>query len=335
MASPSTSPLLRTEREGGSRVLVRVVAEVGRRWPRARPAADVVAALSARFTRHRGSILAAGFAYFSLLALVPSAIVLGSVAAWLGDGAALREALERAVERVPSLEGASREVLSGLIDVVDRTSGTSFGLTTIVGALIAVYAASKAFVTSSQIIDLAYDRPPRERSWLVQLVAAVVVLVLLVSSVLGVLLLQALPRIQRALGLPTSFDGPAASLLVVVVAAMLVLLVFGAAYRFGAPAGSNPPVISAGATLAAAVVVGGTVFTVLYAQLSTQFNAAIAVLGGVLVLLFWLYVVGTALVLGAEFEAVLASHRDVTGAAGGAGAGSSRSGRRPRTGRAG
>jgi membrane protein len=250
-------------------------------------------------------VLAAGFAYFALLALVPSAIALGSVAAWIGDGQALREALERAVVRVPSLEGPAVEVLGGLIDVVDRTSGTAFGWTTVVGLLIAVYAASRAFVTGTHIIDLAYERPQRERSWLVQLVAAVVVLGLLVGVLAIAVLLQALPALQRAFGVPAWLDGFAGSLLVIVGAALLVLVAFGGALRFGAPGPERPRFIGGGALLATAIVTGGTVFTGLYVDLSAQFNAAVAVLGGVLVLLFWLYVVGLALVFGAEWEAVL------------------------------
>jgi membrane protein len=307
---PMTSPTARTEREGGSRLVLRVLSEIGARLPRLHPTADLAAALATRVTRHRGSILAAGFAYFALLALVPTAIALGSIAAWIGDGAALRDALERAIERVPTLEGATGDLLGSLIDVVDRTSGTAFGLTSIIGGLIALYAASKAFVTSSQIIDLAYERPLRERSWLVQLVAAVAVLVVLVGTTVWVLLIQGLPRLQRAFGITPTFDGPWASLLFVAIAVVAVLLMFGAAYRFGAPPGRNPPLISAGAALAAVVVLLGTVFTAVYVQLSAQFSAAVAVLGGVLVLLFWLYVVGTALVLGAELEAVLGGEAD-------------------------
>jgi membrane protein len=339
-ANDADAPTLRVEAEEGSLLLVGIVRRLGVGRPRVLAAADALAALATRFSRHRGSVLAAGFAYFALLALVPAAIALGSVAAWIGDGDALRESLDRAVERAPGLEGPASEVLGGLIDVVDRTSGATFGWTTLIGLLIAIYAASRAFVTATHIIDLAYERPMRERSWLVQLIAAVLVLAVLVVVLVGAVILQALPSLQRTFGVPVWLDGRAVTALLLVGAGLSVLVVVGAALRFGAPGPRRPRWIGGGAVLATLIVVAGTAFTRLYVDLSSQFNAAVAVLGGVLVLLFWLYVVGLALVVGAEWEAVLlgrdrpSASANLNGTAAVGREGSTWSGSRPTTGRA-
>lgn len=309
-AAVSTRPPPLTSGETTSPMLLRLVGWAGRRWPRLAGPVDVVSAVGARFGRHRGGILAAGFAYFALLAIVPAAIALGSVAALLGGPQALSDALDRAVAQVPSLNGSAEDVLRGLIAVVESTSSTSFGITTIVALLIALYASSRVLVTGSQILDLAFDQPPRERDWLVRIVSAVTVLVLLVVLVGSVIVLQALPRVRELLGLATSSSWWSTALQVTVVV-VVVYLVFAAAYRIGAPREANVPWWNGGALLATTGVLLGTIGTAIYLQFSGQLGAAIAVLGGALVLQLLLYVVGVALVVGAELEAILARRADV------------------------
>lgn len=300
--TPDLPPL--TSDETSSPMLLRIVGWAGRRWPRWADLVDSVSAMGARFGRHRGGILAAGFAYFALLAIVPAAIALGSLAVLLGSPEALNDALDRAVERVPSLGGSAEGVLRGLIDVVDSTSSASFGVTTVIALTIALYAASRVLVTGSQVLDLAFDRPPRERSWLVRIVSAVIVLVLLVGLVAALIVVQALPRLRQVFGLATSSWATTSVQLVMLV--VIVYVLFASAYRVGAPREALVPWWNGGAVVATLGVVIGTLGTALYVQLSAQLGAAIAVLGGALVLQLWLYVVGLSLVAGAELEAILA-----------------------------
>jgi membrane protein len=300
-----TSDLPRlTADETSSPMLLRLVAWAGRRWPRLADPVDTISAIGARFGRHRGGILAAGFAYFALLAIVPAAIALGSVAVLLGSPEALNDALDRAVERVPSLGGSAESVLRGLITVVDSTSSASFGITTVVALLIALYAASRVLVTASQVLDLAFDRPPRERSWLVRIVSAVIVLVLLVALVAALVIVQALPRLREIFGLAGSSWATTGVQALVLIG--IVYVIFAAAYRVGAPREARVPWWNGGAVIATIGVLIGTIGTAIYVQLSAQLGAAIAVLGGALVLQLWLYVVGLSLVAGAELEAILA-----------------------------
>lgn len=272
-------------------------------------ASDVAAAVFTRYGRHRGSVLAAGFAFYSLLAIVPSAIALGSIAALLGDANALIEALDRAVQRVPSLQGAAQETVTGLLRVVEQTSSSSFGLTTIVSGLLAVYAASRVFVTVTAILDLAFNRPVRERSWLVRIASTVLTLVLLLVVVLGFVALQALPPVLNAVG---AGDGIATALRwsAIPLALAAAFVVFSSAYRWGTPRSVTIGWLNRGGAVAMVIAVIGTVGTTLYIKLSASLGAAIAVLGGAVIVQLWLYVVGIALVSGAEVEAVLIEDQD-------------------------
>lgn len=258
------------------------------------------------YARHRGSVLAAGFAYFALFSLVPAAIALGGIAGLVLDPSELREALERAVERVPSLEGSASEILGGLLDVVERTGSPAFGLTTVIATAVAVFAASRVVVAGSSILDVVFDRAPRERSWLVRIAATGLVLVVLVGSVLLVIVAQSLPRLQEALGIAASLGG-ADSALLIAGALAATTVIMGWAYRLGAPAGWQVRVVGPGALTATAVVTVGTIATAVYVAYSGALGAAVAVLGGALVVQFWLYLVGVGLVLGAEVEARRAS----------------------------
>jgi membrane protein len=294
-----------TEAQGGSPMLVKAVGTIARRTERGARFADLVAAIVARYSRHRGGILAAGFAYYAILAIVPTAIALGSIAGLVGDPVALREALDRAVERVPSLEGSSSSVFAGIIDVVGQVSSTAFGIATLIGVALAIYASSKVFVTGSQIIDLAFERPLRPRSWLVRVVAAVAVLALLVGLVALVVVAQAVPAIQRTFGIADTWSG-ASLWLASIVWIAVAYVAFAVALRFGAPREANVRFFSTGAALATAVAAVGGIGTIIYINLSSGVSAAIAVLGGAIVVQLLLYVIGIAVIYGAECEAVRA-----------------------------
>jgi membrane protein len=291
-------------REGASPFVVRLLVRVGDRVPALARIGDVSIAVGVRYGRHRGSVLAAGFAFYALLAVVPAAIALGSVAAWAGDPTAVSDALNRAVDRVPSLQGSAQDVIGSLIEVVQQTSSTTFGITTLVSTLLAVYAASRVLVTATAILDLAFDRARRERSWLVRVVATFAVLGLLVAIVIGLVVLQALPPVLNAFGVGSALAGVVRWVTLPLVLVIGYLL-YSAAYRIGSPSMARIGWLNRGGAVAMLIAVMGTVGTTLYITLSSTWSAAIAVLGGAVVVQLWLYVLGLALVIGAEVEAVL------------------------------
>ena len=300
----STTPESRSAREGAAPFVVTVLAAIERRAPALTGFTDATAAVFARYSRHRGSVLAAGFAFYSLLAVVPAAIALGSIAALTGDPQSLIAALERAVERVPSLAGPGQDTVTGLLSVVEETSSASFGLTTIVSTLLAVYASSRVFVTVTAVLDVAFHRPMRDRSWLVRVIATAATLAALVVIVLGFVALQALPPALDALGV----DARVASTLRWISLPLLVVagfVAFSLAYRWGSPRAVSVGRFNRGGAVAMTIALVGTGATSVYISYSSALGSAIAVLGGAIIVQLWLYVIGIALMVGAEVEAVL------------------------------
>ncbi len=99
--------------------------------------------LGLEYTRTRASLAAGGLAYFVALSLAPAALAFGTLAGLFLDPADVREVLERLAERAPGTVGDLQPVIEALVSTVETASASAFTLTTIVSALIAIYASSK------------------------------------------------------------------------------------------------------------------------------------------------------------------------------------------------
>jgi membrane protein len=284
------------------------VARAVRRW--VEMAWEVVA--SAR--QDRASGLAAEVAFYWVLGLFPAllmvAAVLGSLQSVVGQAVA-----DEAEEQVLSfLQRVLTDDASGTIDAVRNLfESASPGVATI-GALAALWAASRGFAAMIQALGLMYDVAER-RSYLRLramglLLAAgsiVVVAVVLAMVVLGPLLGRG-QDVAQALGLGSGFATlwdwvrwPA----VVVVVVAWATTVYHLAPDQRTPWRWDVPGALLAATLWAIVSLGLR----LYLRLTAGSNQVFGVLGGPLIVMLWLYLLAIALLVGGELNAVLAARR--------------------------
>jgi membrane protein len=267
--------------------------------------------LAAEWSKDRAGGMSAEIAFFALLGFFPAfvalAAALGSADALLGANTAadvetwLVDQMSAIFGGENSLEETTRDLFSG---------GNGGALT--LGALIAVYAASRGFTAVVRALDVAYDHE-HLRGWLstrlvglgLTLVTILVAAVVLVLVVVGPLLGSG-AEIADDLGVSDVFGTWWTLLRWPLV--FLVLVAWAATVYHIAPNHSSPwrselP----GAFIAAiwwSLISGG--FSTYLSVASSGANAIFGLLGGAISLLFWLYLMAMGLLLGAEINSLRA-----------------------------
>lgn len=287
------------------------------RWDRWRDEVVAVAAdLRREWRDDRVGGLAAEVAFFGLLGLFPTLLVLvaalGSVDAVVGQELAVRaeENVLDFLRRILSDEA------SGAIDAVRDLfeDGKSGALT--VGLLASLWAASRAFQAVVNALDVAYDLEER-RSWLrlrltgLALAAGTAVLGALILTMLVVGPLFGTGRdiadVVGAGGLFATFwdwlRWPTVVVLIIGWAATVFHLApnHRTAWRWDVP----------GAVITALWWALASAGFRLYLSVAAGANQVLGTLGGSLIVLLWLYLMSMGLLLGGELNAVLTQRHDV------------------------
>lgn len=296
------TPAERAQEEGASPFLVRLVERLQARVPRVAGGAGLAASVYGRFLRHRGSVLAGGLAFFALLSLVPAFLSLGAVVALVFDPAAFVENVVEAFDDRP-------ELIEGFAPLLDQIAALgavdlrSIGLAGLISFGVSLYAASRFVYVGRQVLDIAFELEPAIPNLLSRGAAIVVTLLSQVLVVLAVVAASVVPRVLDELGVG---DAYAESIRVVrlPLAAAVVYVMLTASMRFGISARRRVGWVNLGALLGTVLIVVGTLGLGWFLAASTTYSQAIAVLGGVVALEIWLYVIGLAIVGAAEVEGV-------------------------------
>lgn len=245
-------------------------------------------------------LLAGGVTYYAMLALFPGLIAAVSIYGLVVDPAELQEQLNSLAANLP--ESAAGLIETQLRSIVETPeSGLSIALAiSLAGALFSASSGMKGLMGA---ITAAYDEA--ETRTFLRLRLRALVLTLGALLVLGVALglVAVVPPLLRALGLGVvgRIGGNVASylLLAVLLAAALAVL-----YRF-APDRDEPRFewTSVGALVAVALFVVASIGFSFYVSNFGNYDATYGALGGVIVLLLWLYITSFIVLLGAELNA--------------------------------
>lgn len=282
---------------------------------RARAAVDYGLALSREYRRTRASLAAGGLAYFVALSLAPAALAFGTLAGLLLDPEDIQAALGRLSVRAPETFDSVEPVTQALVDTIESASTSAFTVTTIVGALVAVYAASKVVLGLRMAMNAAFGVEETRSGLFERGLAAVVTLIGLIVGVAMIVLLTIVPQVLAWLELPSvpvSTGAPVVDWLIVVV---LIFLATRWVLQHGPDRPARVAWRSAGAWTAAIGITAATVGVGIYTHFSASVSTAILVFGAAIVILLWLYLCFVALLWGAVIEAASERGRGVLGSA--------------------
>jgi membrane protein len=261
---------------------------------------DILFRVKDSITHDRVSLVAAGVAFYTLLAIFPAITATISIAGLVTDPASLARQLDGLTEFLPA---DAAEIISSQATSVAGAAGTGLGLAAFFGIAVALWSTSRGVASMIEALNVAYDE--REERGFIKLILfnlmLTVGMILSLFLVIGILI--ALPIIVRMLNLPevaqqlvTLARWPILALFVVVGLAIL--------YRWG-PCRRTAEWrwITPGAIVATVLWILASIGFSVYVSNFGNYNETFGTLGGVIVLLTWFWLSCFIVLLGAELNA--------------------------------
>jgi membrane protein len=243
-------------------------------------------------------LLAAGVAFYTLLALFPAIIAGVSIYGLVADPQTVRDQINRLAE---TLSPETAKLIGQQIQQVTSGAGGALGLATVIGILTALWSASsgmKALITG---VNLAYDEPEGRK--FVKLRGLSILMTLAAMVLLGVALalIVGFPAVPDSW--PTVLQWTAAILRFVLLA-VLLMAGLAALYRY-APDRDKPKWSwsSPGSVVATVLWVLASVGFSIYVNAFGNYNKTYGALAGIIILMFWLYLTAFVVLVGAELNA--------------------------------
>lgn len=250
----------------------------------------------------RVSLVAAGCAFYATLALFPAMSMLISIYGLLLDPATVEPQLEVLRDLLPPT--AWTLISERMHMLVDRPPA-SLGLNLLFSTAVAFWSSATGTKAIIAALNLAYEEKERRSVLRFQLVAFTITLIAIVSAVIGLALLVALPAFIAGLGIAshqrTLIRMASFGLLVLALLVGLSLL-----YRYG-PSRERPRWhwVTPGSVVATVLwVLVSALFSFYVAEFAT-YDATYGPLGTVVAVMMWFFVTVYAVLLGAELNAEL------------------------------
>jgi len=233
------------------------------------------------------SLLAGGVAFFALLAIVP--LLVAALSIW-GLFANPSDATRLIRDIATGLPNSAQRLVTQQLRSISQKSNAGLGITAIVSLLIALWSASSGTKHLIEAVNTAYDEDEDRGFVKVRALAILFTLGAIAFMILAIGLIAIVPSALDDAGVPREVR-VVVEIVVWPLLAVMMILALAVLYRF-APARRNPEWrwVSWGAVFATvAWLVGSAVFA-LYASNLGSYDKTYGSLGGVIVLMLWLYI---------------------------------------------
>jgi len=271
---------------------------------------DILLRVKAEIADDHISVIAAGVAFYGLLAIFPAIAALIGIAGLVLDPAAIEGQLEQAAGMLP--EDAAQILQDQARNVAQNSGGATIAV--IGGLALALYSASSGMRTLMEGMNIAYDE--EEKRGFVKLYATALALtaILIVGAIVALGAMLVVPALLGSLGLGGVFEAvlnygrwP--------LLAVLMILGLAVIYRY-APSRENArwSWITPGSVVATILWLIASIAFSIYVSNFGSYNETYGSLGGVIILLMWLWLSAFIVLLGAELNAEMEhqTERDTT-----------------------
>jgi membrane protein len=243
-------------------------------------------------------LLAAGVAFYVLLALFPAIIAGVSIYGLVADPQTVRDQINQLAK---TLSPETATLIGQQIQQVTSGAGGALGVATVIGILTALWSASsgmKALITG---VNLAYDEPEGRKFVKLRGLSILMTVAAMVLLAVALALIVGFPAVPDSW--PTVLQW-AAAILRFVLLAVLLLAGLAALYRY-APDRDKPKWSwsSPGSVVATVLWVLASVGFSIYVNAFGNYNKTYGALAGVIILMFWLYLTAFVVLVGAELNA--------------------------------
>ena len=259
------------------------------------------------FKEDRGTLIAAGMAFFWFLAVFPALLAAVGVFGLVEAGPQAVDSVNDAVRS--TLPGDAARVLSDAVAGASSQSGRSSVVATVVGLALALWSASAGMVAMQAGLDVAYD-VTAERKFAKKRLVALALLV--AAAVLGGVA-TALVVFGKPLGDTLRDNLPFGSVFVLAwtvlrfAGAAVALSVLFAVFYYLAPNRESPrwSWVSPGGVVGALIWLLASLAFSFYVSSVGSYAKTYGSLTGVVVLLLWMFLSAIAVVVGGEINAEL------------------------------
>lgn len=257
--------------------------------------------VQARIKAHNVVVIAAGIAFYGLLALIPTIVAFISVYSLATDPAEIASQIKDITE---NMEPASADFLNEQVALAVEDTKDSGVATLVIGIVFALWASSGAIHKLMNVTALAYGAiegrgGAKVRAIAYGLTAGGIFTVALIGFVFA-----ALPPALEALGLGTALNtfvsvGSYATMLIFMMFAFTVL------YRYGPDRDPKTPWKNPGALVGAAMfLVFALLFSLYFRFAAGSLPASYSILGAIAAIIIFLQLTAISIVIGAEVNAM-------------------------------
>lgn len=247
-------------------------------------------------------VVAAGVAFFALLALFPFITALVSTFGLIADRSTVEQQMAALQGVVPAEAFA---LMREQVVAVATADSAALGLSSLVGFGFAVWSSSAGVKTLFSALNIAYEEEEQRSILAFQGQALLFTFGIILSVVMGLLVIIGLPAVLGTFGLAEStrwlVRGAGWVLLLAVVLATISLL-----YRFGPSRRSAAwSWLTPGALFSTVLLVLTSMGFSFYAANFASYNETYGALGGVIITMMWLWISSMVVLVGAELNAEL------------------------------
>lgn len=267
-----------------------------------------------RFTANGGTDMAAALTYFTVLSIFPALLAIVSLLGIFGQGEDSANAILAFLK-----DNAPTQMYGILEDPIRQlTSGHGAGLALLAGILSALWSASGYTGSFGRALNRVYGVREGRPGWMLKPINVLVTTVLIILAVLMILMMLLGVTVLDLVGqyVPETVNMELIKLvwlngrwvLILLMAIGLITLLYAATpnvRRFKAWK------LSAGATLALAGMGLGAFGFTLYADNFSKYNATYGLIGGVIVMLLFIWIMNNMLLFGAHLDAEIMLMRQI------------------------
>jgi membrane protein len=257
------------------------------------------------------SIIAAGVAFFCMLAFFPAIAALIALYGLLADPAQIGQTLQ---VLQPVLPHDVFEMLKGQIDQLTSAGRTRLGIASLISIGLTLWTSRAGVSALTEGLNVVYRETDTRNIIIQYLMSLVLTVAAMVVAIIALLAVVALPALLHFSDL-----GPAgrilAQVLPLAVLGFASVFAIGGLYRYGPDrARARKRWLSPGALIATAGWVAVSLALSIYVARFADFNKTYGSIGAIVGLMFWLYATAFVVLLGAELNAEmeLETEKDTT-----------------------
>ncbi|HEX3018942.1 MAG TPA: YihY/virulence factor BrkB family protein [Chitinispirillaceae bacterium] len=293
----------KSSNEDNHGILAKTPAEIPKRgWY------DIFKRVTKEISKDNISIIAAGVAFYSFLAIFPAIAATISIYGLLIDPQTVQQQLSSVTEILPK---QATSLMQSQLNQITKGSSTALSWGLVFSILLSIWSANSGTSALFQGINIAYDE--QNKRGLIKNTALTLLFTFLgiVMAIICISLVIGLPAFADKLGFPGSLMTTIMWSRWILLAG-LIILSLAALYRYAADR-KNPKWqwVSWGSVIATFCWIGGSLLFSYYVNNFSNYNATYGSLAAVVILLFWFYLSIYFILLGAEINSEIEHQTEI------------------------